>query len=111
VVLGPTGRNFAAGMSGGRAFVWRLDPELVNRELVDLDEPNEVDASALRALIEAHLAETGSAVAGKLLADWPASADEFTVVTPREYKAALAKQAKTAAANHSDSSELAVANA
>jgi glutamate synthase (NADPH/NADH) large chain len=118
VVLGSTGRNFAAGMSGGRAFVWKLDSDLVNRELVDLDEPDEADGDALRVLIEAHFAETGSEVAAKLLAEWPLALDDFTVVTPREYKAALRKQAEQATADNSDSSdegapsaELAVANA
>src|SRR5262249_38608103 len=117
VVLGPTGRNFAAGMSGGRAYVWRLDPELVNRELVDLDEPTETDCDALRQLIESHLAETESDVAAKLLARWPADADESTVVVPREFKAALARQIEAVPGTNDvdgasrNADELAVANA
>ena len=86
VVLGPTGRNFAAGMSGGVAFVWRLDPALVNRELVDLEPLSAPERLELRDLIERHHEETGSAVAARLLARWPAAVQEFTVVVPREYK-------------------------
>ena len=86
VVLGPTGRNFAAGMSGGMAFVWRLDPALVNRELVDLDAAVDEDRVTLRGLVERHLAETGSAVARRLLARWPTAVEEFTAVVPRDYQ-------------------------
>jgi glutamate synthase (NADPH/NADH) large chain len=107
VVLGPTGRNFAAGMSGGRAYVWRLDTELVNRELVDLDDLDESDAKTLRTLVEAHLEETGSPVAERLLAGWDTAVGEFTAVVSREYKAALA----TAAAADEAEQELAVAHA
>jgi glutamate synthase (NADPH/NADH) large chain len=89
VVLGPTGRNFAAGMSGGTAYVWRLDPARVNRELVDLEPVAADDKRALRDLIERHLAETGSAVARRILATWTASAEEFTAVIPREYRRVL----------------------
>src|SRR5690606_7552636 len=86
VVLGRTGRNFAAGMSGGVAFVWRLDPALVNRELVDLDPLSVEDRVALRDLVERHHAQTGSAVARRLLARWSTAAEEFTAVVPREYQ-------------------------
>jgi glutamate synthase (NADPH/NADH) large chain len=89
VVLGPTGRNFAAGMSGGTAYLWNLDPILVNRELVELSALNEAEAEELFELVERHFQETGSAVAEKLLADWPASVAEFTAVVPREYKQAI----------------------
>ncbi|MET7426575.1 glutamate synthase large subunit [Dactylosporangium sp. NPDC005555] len=84
VVLGPTGRNFAAGMSGGVAYVWKLDHSLVNAELVDL-EPVSTPA-VLRALVESHLAETGSAVAARLLDNWDESVLEFTEVVPRDYR-------------------------
>jgi glutamate synthase (NADPH) large chain len=89
VVLGPTGRNFAAGMSGGRAYLLDLEPELVNRELVDLDPVDGVDAERLRELVERHFAETGSAVAEKLMADWDAAVARFTAVIPRDYKRVL----------------------
>jgi glutamate synthase (NADPH/NADH) large chain len=86
VVLGPTGRNFAAGMSGGFAFVWQLDRAKVNRELVDLDAVSEEHADTLRALVERHLAETGSHVAGRMLENWPQALTEFTAVVPRDYQ-------------------------
>jgi glutamate synthase (NADPH/NADH) large chain len=86
VVLGRTGRNFAAGMSGGVAFVWRLDTTRVNRELVDLEPVAADDKRALRDLVERHQQETGSAVAARLLAEWVTAAEEFTAVVPREYK-------------------------
>ena len=86
VVLGPTGRNFAAGMSGGSAFVWRLDPMRVNPELVDLEPLSPADADRLRELVERHHAETGSAVAAGLLARWDTAVAEFTAVVPRDYR-------------------------
>lgn len=89
VVLGPTGRNFAAGMSGGKAFVWRLEPRRVNRELVDLEPLSAEDQLAVRGLVERHLAETGSAVAARLLERWTGAAEEFTAVIPRDYKRVL----------------------
>jgi glutamate synthase (NADPH/NADH) large chain len=89
VVLGPTGRNFAAGMSGGKAFVWQLDPRLVNRELVDLERLSTEDRLTVHELVERHLAETGSAVAAGLLSRWMTAAEEFTAVIPRDYKRVL----------------------
>jgi glutamate synthase (NADPH/NADH) large chain len=86
VVLGSTGRNFAAGMSGGVAVVWRLDPRRVNRELVDLEPVAGDDKRALHDLVERHHTETGSAVAARLLADWTTAVEEFTAVVPRDYK-------------------------
>jgi len=86
VVLGPTGRNFAAGMSGGKAFVLDLVPTRVNPELVDLAPLTPDEQNVLRGLVGKHLAETGSAVADKLLADWPAAVGRFTAVVPRDYK-------------------------
>jgi glutamate synthase (NADPH/NADH) large chain len=86
VVLGATGRNFAAGMSGGTAFVLDLSPTRVNPELVDLTPLTADEQQVLRALVNKHLSETGSAVAEKLLADWPAAVERFTAVVPRDYK-------------------------
>jgi glutamate synthase (NADPH/NADH) large chain len=86
VVLGSTGRNFAAGMSGGTAFVLNLDKSLVNPELVDLTPLTEEEQEILHDLVRKHLAETDSAVAGRLLKDWPAAVEEFTAVVPRDYK-------------------------
>ena len=86
VVLGSTGRNFAAGMSGGTAFVLNLDKSLVNPELVDLTPLTEEEQEILHGLVQKHFTETDSAVAGRLLKDWPAAVEEFTAVVPRDYK-------------------------
>ena len=89
VVLGPTGRNFAAGMSGGVAYLLDLDPLLVNLEMVDLESLSVDDSSTLRGLITRHLDETGSAVAEGLLADWARHVRSFTKIMPRDYKRVL----------------------
>ena len=88
VVLGPVGRNFAAGMSGGIAYVLDLSQRRVNAEMVDLEVADgEEDAKFLREVVERHYAETGSAVAARLLADWDPS--RFTKVMPQDYKRVL----------------------
>jgi glutamate synthase (NADPH/NADH) large chain len=89
LVLGPTGRNFAAGMSGGVAYVLDLDPDRVNGELVDLSLLRPDDVSTVRDLLEGHLRWTGSEVARDLLDTWPASAGRFTLVLPRAYQRVL----------------------
>jgi glutamate synthase (NADPH/NADH) large chain len=110
VVLGPTGRNFAAGMSGGVAFVWRLDRALVNAELVDLRPVS--DPAALRAHVEEHLAETDSAVARVLLADWDAAVAQFTEVMPRDFERAMeAMRAAEAAGRDVDAAVMEVSRA
>jgi glutamate synthase (NADPH/NADH) large chain len=87
VILGPVGRNFAAGMSGGIAYVLDLSKRRVNMEMVDLDPIQEEDAKFLRDVVERHYAETGSAAAARLLSDWDAS--RFTKVMPKDYKRVL----------------------
>ncbi|QGN32385.1 glutamate synthase large subunit [Microlunatus sp. Gsoil 973] len=96
VVLGATGRNFAAGMSGGVAYVLDLDRELLNTELVDPVKLSEADRDQLKALIIRHQEETGSEVAERLLADWGMASTRFTKVLPRDYARVLAarEQAK-----------------
>ena len=93
VILGPTGRNFAAGMSGGVAYVLDADKTFARRcnpGLVDLEPLNrEADAEELRGLLERHLRHTGSTVAARLLGNWPLARSEFTVVMPRDYKRAI----------------------
>lgn len=89
VVLGETGRNFAAGMSGGYAFVLDLDEQRVNRELVDLGPVTGEAAEQLKGIVEQHAEETGSAVAAALLADWEAALPRFTEVMPRDFKRVL----------------------
>jgi glutamate synthase (NADPH/NADH) large chain len=87
VILGPVGRNFAAGMSGGIAYVLDLSKRRVNMEMVDLDPIQEEDAKFLRDVVERHYTETGSAAAARLLSDWDAS--RFTKVMPKDYKRVL----------------------
>jgi len=94
VVLGPTGRNFAAGMSGGYAFVLDLDEGRVNGELVDLTSVLGERADELHALVRRHEEETGSRVAAELLVDWPTSAGRFSLVMPRDYKRVLEARAE-----------------
>ena len=91
VVLGATGRNFAAGMSGGVAYVWDPEDALAgrcNRAGVELDPVD--DAGLLRSLIEQHRRWTGSARAGEILADWQSALSQFVMVMPTEYRRALA---------------------
>jgi glutamate synthase (NADPH) large chain len=93
VVLGPTGRNFAAGMSGGIAYVLDLVVGRVNQEMVDLDPLTDEDRAFLAGVVARHHAETGSAVAYALLADWDAAVDRFGKVMPKDFKRVLAAQA------------------
>jgi glutamate synthase (NADPH/NADH) large chain len=94
VVLGRTGRNFAAGMSGGVAFVLDLDEGRVNQELVELAPVTGDAAEELEHLVRRHLEETGSTVAEELLADWPDAVRRFTEVMPADYKRVLAAKAE-----------------
>ena len=93
VVLGPTGRNFAAGMSGGVAYVLDLRTERVNAGMVDLDPLDEDDRRTLRRAVGHHLEETWSTVAEELLADWDTALPRFTKVMPKDFKRVLAASA------------------
>jgi glutamate synthase (NADPH/NADH) large chain len=96
VVLGDTGRNFAAGMSGGIAYVYNTKGNfdiLCNKEMVDLDPVNEEDAKELRDMIENHFAYTGSTVARFVLDDFDNQLKNFVKVFPRDYKKVLQKTA------------------
>ena len=95
VVLGPTGRNFGAGFSGGDAFVLDLDTSKVNPEAAAhgslLFEPLDgATSEKVRDLVKRHAEETGSAFAAALLEDWDATAARFTHVVPRQYVAMTA---------------------
>jgi glutamate synthase (NADPH/NADH) large chain len=94
VVLGATGRNFAAGMSGGVAFVLDLDVKLVNKELVELDAVEGDASDELRDIVRRHVEETGSPVGEALLDDWPAAVRRFTEVMPTDYKRVIAAKEK-----------------
>ena len=92
VILGPTGRNFAAGMSGGVAYVYdpnHLLPDNLNTEMVDLDEFADGDLNWLHDKLVAHSDATDSAVAQRILADWPRQAGDFAKVMPRDYRRVL----------------------
>ena len=98
VILGPTGRNFAAGMSGGVAYVWdphdRFLPNC-NLELVELENLEDVDEIAeLKESIEKHQNYTNSPVAAKILDDWDTCLGQFVRVMPRDYKRALEELAE-----------------
>ena len=97
VVLGPTGRNFAAGMSGGAAYVHDPDgvfPASCNMEMVELEDLSaEHDRRQLEDLLREHAGLTGSPVAHRLLGRWPESLEEFVKVMPSDYKRVLADRA------------------
>ncbi len=90
VVLGATGRNVAAGMSGGIGYFLDLDESRLNTELVDALGPTDADLELLQQILVKHEAETGSAVAQALLADWDAATVRFTKVLPRDYARVIA---------------------
>ncbi|WP_328614673.1 glutamate synthase large subunit [Amycolatopsis sp. NBC_00355] len=98
VVLGPTGRNLAAGMSGGIAFLLDVDRKKVNQDMVDLLKPTADDLTWLKKTVQQHYDLTRSAVAASLLGDWPRRSVAFTKVMPRDYQRVLdaAKAAKAA---------------
>ena len=89
VVLGSTGRNFAAGMSGGIAYVYDCDgtfPERVNAEMVELEPLDDADRDWLLDVIYRHRELTGSPRAAHVLSDWGASLRNMVKVMPRDYK-------------------------
>ena len=92
VVLGQTGRNFAAGMSGGIAYVVDLNVENVNSEMVELESLDDNDKEFLSSILKDYLEETDSPLAKQLLND--KDFKKFTKVMPREYKRVLLAQAK-----------------
>jgi glutamate synthase (NADPH/NADH) large chain len=97
VILGETGRNVAAGMSGGTAYILDLDESLVNKEMVELRTVEGEAADALRVLLQKHLEETGSAVAEQLLGAWDQSVTRFTEIMPTNYRLILEAQQQAAA--------------
>jgi glutamate synthase domain-containing protein 3 len=93
-VLGKTGRNFAAGMSGGVAYVWNqlnnLD-KLINKEMVELEELSESDAEELLSMINRHFHYTESKRAAEIINNWAEEKKRFVKVISPEYKRALKK--------------------
>ncbi|MEZ5228953.1 MAG: hypothetical protein R2710_20505 [Acidimicrobiales bacterium] len=92
VILGSTGRNFGAGMSGGIAYVYDGDGTFesrVNLEMVELDPLDDDDRAELQSLVRAHFVETGSGVADRLLANWSTEVERFVKVMPSDFKRVL----------------------
>jgi len=92
VILGDTGRNFAAGMSGGIAYVYDVNSKFesfCNKEMVDLDRVDEEDSNELKIIINQHYIYTGSSVAKFVLDDFENQLKNFVKVFPRDYKKVL----------------------
>jgi glutamate synthase (NADPH/NADH) large chain len=95
VILGDTGRNFAAGMSGGIAYIYDVNgrfPGLCNKEMVDLDPLGDEDAAEIRDLVQKHFAYTGSTVAKFVLDDFENQCKNFVKVFPKDYKKVLVEK-------------------
>ena len=100
VILGPTGRNFAAGMSGGIAYVYdprAALPKNLNPEMVEIEALEEADTEWLRGILASHVDATDSAVGQRILADWDNELKHFAKVMPRDYKRVLAAIAEAEA--------------
>ncbi|MDA0804248.1 MAG: glutamate synthase large subunit [Proteobacteria bacterium] len=101
VILGSTGRNFGAGMSGGIAYVWDPEgefPKQCNSETFELEGVTDAaDIEELHALVKKHYLYTDSAVAKRLMDDWNLALSQFVKVMPTDYKRVLAERAATAA--------------
>jgi glutamate synthase (NADPH/NADH) large chain len=98
VILGKTGRNFGAGMSGGVAYVWDKDKDLAkqcNTETFELEAVSDAaDIAELKTLISRHLEYTESPVAAQILANWDTALAQFVKVMPTDYKRVLNERAK-----------------
>ncbi len=98
VILGPTGRNFAAGMSGGIAYVWDAADELLakcNLGTVELEKvETEKDREELLEMVQLHQKVTGSTVAKRVIDQWPDVIDQFVKVMPVDYKRVLTQRAE-----------------
>jgi len=109
VVLGATGRNFAAGMSGGVAYVYDPDSVFaakVNYEMVELETLDDTDRSELESILLTHVAETQSAVGVRILGEWKIESAKFVKVMPRDYKRVLAVMAQAQASGSSEQETL-----
>ena len=109
VVLGATGRNFAAGMSGGVAYVYDPDEVFaskVNYELVDLESLENSDLDFLRTTIADHVEETDSAIGRRILDEWEADVSHFRKIMPRDYKRVLGVLASASEKGWSDEETL-----
>ncbi|MDQ4037099.1 MAG: glutamate synthase large subunit [Actinomycetota bacterium] len=89
VILGPMGRNLAAGMSGGAAFVLDLARHRVNPDMVAIEDLSDADRRWLADILRTHAQLTGSTIASGLLADWPRRVESFSKIMPLDYKRVL----------------------
>ncbi len=94
IILGVTGRNFAAGMSGGVAYVLDLDPRRVNPDMVDVLGLTPERSKQAQDLISKYYAETGSVVAHELIQDWTTQSTRISLVMPRDYARVLSAMEK-----------------
>ena len=97
LILGETGRNFAAGMSGGIAFIYKsenFDKRNFNPEMIEFENPNNQDIDLIRKLIENHFSYTSSKLAENFLNNWKKESKNFIKIMPVEFKLALEKMAK-----------------
>lgn len=98
IILGETGRNFGAGMSGGVAYVYDKDGDFstkVNMEMVGIEKLSQEDENILRIFVENHLEKTNSGVAKRILENWEELITQFVKVIPTDFKNALAKRGLT----------------
>ena len=97
LILGDIGRNFAAGMSGGIAYIYKsekFDKRNFNMEMIEFENPNDQDLDYINKLIENHFSYTSSKLAEDLLINWNKESNNFIKIMPTEYKLALEKMAK-----------------
>ena len=97
LILGDIGRNFAAGMSGGIAYIYKsekFDKRNFNMEMIEFENPNDQDLDYINKLIENHFSYTSSKLAEDLLTNWNKESKNFIKIMPTEYKLALEKMAK-----------------
>lgn len=109
VILGETGRNFAAGMSGGIAYVWDSAGtfrQKVNKEMVDLEPLDQNDVDYLKDRIEKHVEYTDSSRGKEILAAWPSEQKKFVKVMPIDYKRALTELRKLAEQDQNDAKKV-----
>ena len=99
LILGKTGRNFAAGMSGGIAYIFKSNNEFrsdnFNMEMIEFEKLDKQDYDIIKDLLEKHYSYTQSSIAEKIILNWNKSRSMFVKVMPTEYKAALEKMAQS----------------
>jgi glutamate synthase domain-containing protein 2/glutamate synthase domain-containing protein 1/glutamate synthase domain-containing protein 3 len=108
VILGQTGRNFAAGMSGGIAYVWDADgsfPTRVNKEMVELEPLDGQDLDYVKGIVAKHVEYTGSTRGKEILDRWESEKSRFVKVMPTDYKRALAELRKLADQEHAEAKQ------